>query len=375
MKLGVMVNPVAGMGGAVGLKGTDGAEVLAEARRRGAVPRSPERAVRALQKLLPLRESLTIFTCPGAMGEAELRECGFSPLVLDCGSPGESQVVSSREQTLRGARRMQEMGVDLLLFAGGDGTARDICEAVGESLLVLGIPSGVKIHSPVYATSPEAAGELAANSLSGARIPEKTAEVRDIDEEAFRQGIVQTRLYGYLRIPFERRRVQGLKSGSPASDKVAQQAIGVAVAEGMEPEVCYVLGPGTTTRAVAEALGLEKTLLGVDLIQNGELLGADLGAKELEALVQDFPVRLVLTPIGGQGYILGRGNQQIRPSLVRRCGRKGLMVLCAPEKLRALEGEPLRVDTGDLELDRELEGYIRVRTGYSQESIYPLKGL
>ncbi len=377
MKLGVIVNPVAGMGGAVGLKGTDGPQILEEARRRGAVPRSPERAMRALKKLLFLRESLEIFTCPGAMGEEELRKCGFVPQVFHGGAWGNSEAEAgfSREHTLRGARRMRDMGVDLLLFAGGDGTARDICEALGESLPVLGIPAGVKIHSPVYATSPESAGELAASYLSGSRIPEKIAEVRDIDEEAFRRGKVQTRLYGYLRIPFERRRVQGLKSGSPVSDKVAQEAIGAAVAEGMEPGICYVLGPGTTIREVAKALGLPKSLLGVDLVRDGKLLGKDLGAEELQALAEENPVRVVVTPIGGQGYILGRGNQQIGPGILRRCGRKGLMVLCAPEKLRALEGEPLRVDTGDPELDREFEGYVRVRTGYSQESMYPLKAL
>ncbi|HOO62829.1 MAG TPA: ATP-NAD kinase family protein [Synergistaceae bacterium] len=374
MKLGVIVNPVAGMGGAVGLKGTDGAQVLAEARRRGAIPRSPERAVRALRKLRPLRENLDVFTCPGTMGETELRECGFVPKVLDCGASGDSESSFSREHTLRGVRLMKEFGVDLLLFAGGDGTARDICEVAGESLLVLGIPAGVKIHSPVYATSPESAGELALSYLSGSRIPEKIAEVRDIDEEAFRLGRVQARLYGYLRIPFERRRVQGLKSGSPASDWVAQQAIAAAVAEEMEPGVCYVLGPGTTTREVADALGVPKTLLGVDVVRDGNLLGKDLGAEELEDLVKENPVRVVVTPIGGQGYILGRGNQQIGPNILRRCGRKGLLVLCAPEKLRALEGEPLRVDTGDPDLDREFEGYVRVRTGYSQESMYPLRG-
>ncbi len=375
MKLGVIVNPVAGMGGAVGLKGTDGAEILAEARRRGAVPRSPERTVRALEKLRPLRESVAIYTCPGAMGETELRKCGFFPEVLDCGVSKEDGSEFSREHTLQGVRRMREMGVDLLLFAGGDGTARDVCEAVGESLLVLGIPSGVKIHSPVYATSPESTGELALNFLSGARISERTAEVRDIDEDAFRCGRVQARLYGYLRILFERRRVQGLKSGSPASDRVAQQAIGAAVAESMEPGVCYVLGPGTTIRAVAEVLKLPKTLLGVDLVRNGQLLGADLGASEIGNLVGENPVRIVVTPIGGQGYILGRGNQQICPEVLRRCGRERLMVLCTPEKLRTLEGEPLRVDTGDPELDRELQGYIRVRTGYFQESMYPLRAL
>lgn len=382
LKLGLIVNPVAGLGGAVGLKGTDG--VVAEALARGAVPRAGTRALRALQELEPLKEELLIFTSPGEMGENVAREKGFRCQVMSPVGPEdtgrtvterlpEEKACSTREDTCRAARRLLAEGVSILLFAGGDGTARDVYEAIGEALPVVGIPAGVKIHSPVYALSPERAGEMARRFLRREVTKLKSEEVLDIDEDAYRLGSVSTRLHGYLKVPDEARLMQGRKSGSALADEGAQKAIALRVADSMEPEVVYVIGPGSTTRQVMAALDLPATLLGVDLVCNRQLMGADVSEKEILAAVNGRECRIVITPIGGQGYIFGRGNQQLSPEVIRRAGRNHLMVMAAQTKLSALGGRPLMVDTGDPALDRELEGYYKVMTGYRESVMYPVK--
>lgn len=369
-RLGLIVNPVAGMGGRVGLKGTDGLEVLQKALELGAVPRSPSRAVAALQALLPLKDDLSVITFPGKMGECEAKECGFAVEVLgDTGSPGAEW--TSREDTLRAARMIVEHGVDLLLFAGGDGTARDVCESAGEKVPVLGIPAGVKIHSAVFGRTPRESGEVARLFLTSG-LPVKAAEVMDIDEDLFRQGYVNAKLYGYLQIPFASQRVQGLKAGSAASEETVQRTIASYVArEVLRPDTLYFVGPGTTTRALCTCLNLEGTLLGVDCLLNGRILGKDL----TESQILDFCSRyenpvLIVTPIGGQGFLFGRGNQQISPAVLRHFSRERIMVLCTTAKLHHLQGAPLLLDTGDEATDRELAGYVRLVTGFCEYTMY-----
>jgi predicted polyphosphate/ATP-dependent NAD kinase len=274
------------------------------------------------------------------------------------------------------------MGVDLLLFAGGDGTARDVYEAVGLEQPALGIPAGVKIHSAVYATSPASAGELARLYLQGRVRSLREAEVMDIDEEAFRQGSLQARLYGYLRVPFRTSLVQSQKVPS-SGEAVALGAIAEDVADKMEPGVLYIIGPGTTTRAIAQELGLEKTLLGVDVVEAGpwsedrqrrtaRLVATDANEAQLLALLEehgDRGARIVVTPIGGQGYLFGRGNQQISPRVIERVGRQNIIVVSTADKLHALGAQPLLVDSGDRAVDEMLSGYIMVVTGYREQAV------
>ncbi len=365
-RLGLIVNPVAGLGGRVGLKGSDSEEIQSRARELGAVAEAPRRASRCLEVLKPLRERLEIVTSPAEMGEDVARECGFQPEVV-----GEIQGGrTTAEDTRRAAQSMERLGVDLLLFAGGDGTARDICTAIGERLPVLGIPAGVKIHSAVFATSPVTAGELAASYLSGSVGGLREAEVLDVDEDAFRDDVLSARLYGYLRIPFRRALVQGAKAASGATEEAAQRELAAAVVELMEEDCAYILGPGTTTRAIARRLGLEKTLLGVDVIRDGEMVAPDVGERELLRLLGRGRARIVVTPIGGQGYVFGRGNQQISPQVIRTVGLDAILVVSTPEKIDSLRGRPLLVDTGDAELDQALSGYRRVLTGYGREVVY-----
>ncbi len=365
-RLGFIVNPVAGLGGRVGLKGSDGPEIQRRALELGAVPESPRRARQALQKLTPLKEQLVLITCPQEMGEDVARECGFQPLVIGKLTPGET----TQEDTKRAAAEMERLDVHLLLFAGGDGTARDICHAVGQRVPVLGIPAGVKIHSAVFGASPTSAGELAALYLRGRVSSLREAEVMDIDEAAFRRGVLSAKLYGYLQIPFRGTLVQGLKSASGRSERASQRAIGWHIADGMQDEWLYIIGPGTTTREITDALGLRKTLLGVDVVKEGELLATDANESQLLELLQGARAKIIVTPIGGQGYIFGRGNQQISPQVIKRVGKDNIIVVATSGKINALGGEPLRVDTADPAVDEMLGGYVKVITGYDEQIIY-----
>ncbi|MGB9299459.1 MAG: ATP-NAD kinase, partial [Anaerolineae bacterium] len=217
---------------------------------------------------------------------------------------------------------------------------------------------------------PMAAGELAASYLRGGVPSLREAEVMDIDEDAFRRDVLSARLYGYLKIPFRRALVQGAKSASGPGEEAAQRAIAMAIVELMEDDCVYILGPGTTTRAIARQIGLEKTLLGVDVLKDREMMARDVGDTELLRLVKRARAKIIVTPIGGQGYIFGRGNQQISPEVIAEVGRDNIIVISTQEKIDSLAGQPLRVDTGGRALDEELSGYLRVVTGYGQEVVY-----
>jgi predicted polyphosphate/ATP-dependent NAD kinase len=265
---------------------------------------------------------------------------------------------------------MAALGVDLLLFAGGDGTARDIYDAIDEKLPVVGIPTGVKIHSGVFAVNPYSAGKIAAMFLRGEIKVVKRAEVMDIDEEAFRDNRLSARLYGFMIVPVEPILLQGSKEASLNIEEENLKAIAADIAEGMAEETLYIMGPGGTIAAIAEHFGVEKTLLGVDVLQNGKLIMRDANESTLLNLIPGKKTKIIITVIGGQGFILGRGNQQISASVIRAVGKENLIVVATPEKLATLQGRPLLVDTGDRELDAELTGYIRVLTDYGHRVVY-----
>ena len=391
-RLGLIVNPVAGVGGRVGLKGSDGAEILRQALERGAARDAPRRARLALERLARVREHVQVVTWPGEMGADEAEAAGFEPRVLGSLDGRRSYVMCERERsgddvhitcddfilttpddTEQAARDLLAAGVDLILFAGGDGTARTICNAVGDAVPVIGVPAGVKIHSAVYATTPAAAGDVAALFLHErpAAVQLREGEVMDIDEEAFRDNRVSAHLYGYMTVPYARGLTQSAKAGGVAGEERALNDIATEVIAGMGPGAVYILGPGTTTRTVMERLGLPKTLLGVDAVRDLELAGADLAEGELLALLAAAPAaRIVVTVIGGQGHIFGRGNQQISPAVIRAVGADRITVIATQTKLLSLEGRPLLVDTGDPALDAELSGYAKVVTALGERTMY-----
>ncbi|MFA7412243.1 MAG: ATP-NAD kinase family protein [Tissierellaceae bacterium] len=373
MKLGFIVNPIAGMGGRVGLKGTDGPEILEKALNLGAIPESPEKAKRALKVLLPIKDQIEIYTYPGIMGEEETRSLGFNPRVL--GSEKEDYQSKDTEEA---AREMVARGVDLILFAGGDGTARNIYSAIGTEVPVIGIPAGVKIHSGVYASHPKAAGQIALKFLQGEEMNIVEAEVMDIDEDAFRDGIVTARLYGYMNIPLEPELIQTTKStGGQTPEEEALEGIAEAVVDNMEenPDSYYIIGSGTSTRPIMNALGLANTLLGIDIVKGGELIASDVNERQILDIIQDHKAKIVVTVIGGQGYIFGRGNQQISGEVIKKVGKENIIVIASNNKIRSLEDRPLLVDTGDDEVNSMFNGYIRVINTYYSEATLKVQGL
>ena len=363
-KLGLIVNPVAGLGGRVGLKGSDGKEIQEEAIRLGAVPLSPIRTVEAL-KAIKSEVPFKIITCPNSMGEQEAREAGYNPEVIGSTDPG----ATSASDTRKAARGMLRKNVDLLLFAGGDGTARDIYEAVDSKIPVLGIPAGVKIHSGVFSINPRSAGIMVGKFLSGQNNT-REAEVMDIDEEAFRSNEVAAKLYGYMITPSNSELIQGTKEAVGHQEDYILDAIALDIIENMDDSTTYILGPGTSIRPIATKLNIEKTLLGVDLIKTKKLLVKDANEEQILRELEGGPSKIIITVIGGQGFLFGRGNQQISPKVISKVGKNNLIIVATPEKLASLQGRPMKVDTGDSELDEELQGFYRVRTGYGKRTIY-----
>lgn len=348
------------------MKGTDGKDILGKARKLGAKPESQQRTQEALRMIESLKRKIGIITCAGQMGEDSAKHLSLAPEVIDVGRAS----VTTASDTQRAAKEMKGIGVDLLLFAGGDGTARDVYSAIGGSLVVLGIPSGVKIHSAVFASNPLVAGELAALYLQGKAKRTREVEVMDIDEDEYRNGILSAKLYGYLKIPYKRSYVQSVKAGSQPDERYSQEAIAFEVVENMSDESYYIIGPGTTVRAVMDKLNLENSLLGVDLIHKRELLGLDLNESELLERIKGKRTKLIVTPIGGQGYLLGRGNQQISPEVIRQVGKENIIIIATPQKMNSLTGRPLLVDTGDGEIDHLLSDYYKVITGHRESIIY-----
>jgi len=352
LRIGFLINPVAGMGGAVGLKGTDGK--ADEARERGAVPRAADRAAITL-RLLSTVPDLFFVTCSGEMGEDALRRCGVSPYRIAYPCPG----TSTASDTKKAVSAFLEQNVDLILFCGGDGTARDVFEVAGRAVPILGIPAGVKMYSAVFALDPAAAAALVSQPYSL-----QDAEVMDVNEEAYRAGALETSLYGVARIPARAHMTQSAKQVFEESDEErAKGEIARFLQEVMIPGSLYIIGAGTTTEAIANRLGIKKSLLGVDAICNGSLVASDADEKTLLSLAGSYSeTRIIVSPIGAQGFILGRGNQQISAAVVRKAGLHNLIVVATPHKLR--KTPLLYVDSGDQALNQEFGDFIQVISGY-----------
>ena len=365
--VGFIVNPIAGMGGAVGLKGTDGKEILEKAVTLGAEPVAPARAETFLSELKTIKEEVRLMVGAGQMGENEARNQGYSYKVF-----GEQKKDTSPQDTVAIAKEIADEDVGILIFCGGDGTARDVLNAVDRQLPVLGVPTGVKMHSAVFAIDPKAAARITLRFLRK-QLPLWEAEVMDIDEEAFRQGRVSSKLHGYLLSPYEPSLIQGAKMASPMTESELrnQAAIAIYVTENMKEDVVYIVSAGTTTRTIGDILDEKKTLLGVDLFCNKKIVAKDVNEKQILEAIEGKEARIVVTPIGGQGFIFGRGNQQISPKVIRKVGICNIVVIATENKMKNLKR--LKVDTGDTELDAAFHGTIKVVTDYKVEQKVPIE--
>ncbi len=358
-KLGLIVNPVAGIGGRAGLKGSDDPTLVQRAREQGFPLVAPEKAAKTLTSLQGLDMDLLVY--PREMGGDAAVEAGFDPKVIGRITPGRT----TAEDTVVAARLIRDAGVQLILFAGGDGTARDVSKAVGVSIPTLGIPSGVKTYSAVFGVSPQATGLLAKRFLLE-HLPTGEAEVLDIDEEAYRRGVLSVKLYGYLLCPYEPILRQTHKTASLEMEDEAenQQAIARHMLRELEHDTVYVVGPGGTTRAIFDLLGLRKTLLGVDLILDGRIIARDASETAILQALKKRRGMIIVTPTGGQGFLFGRGNQQISAEVIKQIGRENIIVLATRRKIDPISA--LHVDTGDEQADSMLRGFIRVVVDFGE---------
>ena len=372
MKMGFIVNPIAGMGGKVGLKGTDG--ILKEAIAKGAKPIAPKRAVEFLQKLKEnlMEIAIEVLTCPSIMGEKEAKVASFPVHVL----PMKIGKETSAKDTKTAVKLLIKTKVNLIVFVGGDGTAKDIWDAMqgyGE-VPVLGVPSGVKMYSGIFAVNPsDAVNVVLTFAENQAEIAD--FEIMDADEKAVRSDTFAVKLHGFLKGPFVPMRIQGSKQISPETvdEKENQTATARYIIEEMQPDATYILGPGTTVKRIAELLGVEKTVLGVDIYKNGKVI-LDVDERRILEEVEDWQKTwIILSPIGHQGILLGRGNQQISPAIIKSVGKQRIIVAATKSKLQSIEGNVLRVDTGDAEVDSVLRGYIKVVTDYREWRLMPVR--
>ncbi len=362
--VGLIINPIAGVGGRIGFKGSDDADAIWSKIEDGEGKKvSNERAKRFLKSIENLKNATSFLCFNDEMGEAVLAEMGFNHSVI--GKIKDTK--PSREDTKKAAKLILEKDADLLIFIGGDGTACDVFEAIKDKIPVLAVPSGVKMHSACFALSPEIAGEIFKQFHNGQlNIIER--EVMDIDEEAFRAGRVSAELRGMVKIPYLTASFQGGKmaSASTFDEKHDQRVIAERISDDMDRDTFYILGSGTTCKAVADYLKLEKTLLGIDALYNRKLIAKDLNEKQLLELLEQYSKsKIIVTVIGNQGFIFGRGNQQLSPAVIRKVGKKNIILIATVSKLE--KTERLRVDTGDIELDKELHGFIRVVTSYHED--------
>ena len=368
-RIGIVVNPIAGMGGRVGLKGTDGRETYEEAVRRGAEPSSLEQMIRSivfLRKVIKDGRLFTALLCEGSMGGTRLHGAISTIGGASVRSVYDPVDPTTSLDTINAVKAMIDEGVDLIMFAGGDGTVRDIVRGMeqhdqSEPCLILGVPAGVKMHSSVFALSPESAGELAAAFLEGDTYP-SDREVMDVDEENYRNGVLSVKLHGYARVPMLEGRLQPSKSTEYKDDRADKEGIAEEMAYTIKEngDNVFFLGAGTTLYEIKKRLGIEGTLLGVDAVRAGELVQKDIWERQMLDILEDGPGRMILAPIGRQGFLLGRGNQQFSPGVIRRVGIENILVVSTRAKMD--EMDKLVIYTGDRELDERFPKFLRVLT-------------
>jgi len=362
IKIGLLVNPIAGMGGNVGLKGTDG-KMYKKALDLGAEPITPGR-IKEVLKLIT-RQDIKFLVPPKSMGENYIKNFSFDYKVI-----GKIKTETTEEDTKKLAKQILDEGADVLIFVGGDGTARNVLDAVETKIPLVGVPSGVKMFSSVFTFSPRAAAEMINNM--GDDFIEK--EVLDIDEDAFRENRLEAKYYGTVIVPNLNHLLQGKKSPSSTKHSIKEEKKRVAqyVLDNMNEDYVYILGPGTTVREITDTLNVDKTLLGIDAIHKGELIGRDINEKEMLKIIHEYKkVKIIITPIGGNGFIFGRGSKQISSKILENVGKENTIIVSTIDKVGNLEY--LRIDSGDYEVDKSYGGLIDVIIGYNDMILLEVK--
>lgn len=369
--IGLIINPISGMGGSVGLKGTDGKKILQKAIELGAEPNAINRTKELLIQLESIKSKIKFVTCPKFMGENPLKELGFDyetiihPLFNNINEVANS----TAEHTIQAAKIMNQYNnLKLILFAGGDGTARDIVNAIHKDKPCLGIPAGVKIYSSVFSINPDKAASIIMQFLWD-EIPLKESEVLDIDEKEYRQGKLVSKLYGYLLVPFNPDFCQSSKMGSSESDLDNQERIAKLIVEEMEENIYYLVGPGSTTKAITDALNQDKTVLGVDLLLNKKIVAYDLNEQQILTYIRGKKAKIIVSLIGKQGFLFGRGNLQFTPQILKYIGVQNIIIISSKFKLQNIPNQILRLDTRDHKLDEEMKGFYKVIVDYDEIKI------
>lgn len=367
-RIALIVNPYAGIGGEAALKGSDQAREAALA--YSSQLRTPDRTHRFLQALADDAKKIEWLTGSNLMGAQYLAACGITPAHIE---PVLSNPTSA-DDTKQLAQSLLKLMPDVLVFVGGDGTARDMVDSVGLKVPVLGVPGGVKMQSGVFAISPEAAANIVKQMFEGLLVGVAEQDVRDIDEIALREGKVRSRFYGSLQVPAEAQWLQRLKEGAKEDESLVQDEIAEHLTEIMHDSGRLMLaGPGSGIARWMASLNLPNTLIGFDAILNGELIQSDLTANDIRALIKQYPdLYVVITPTGHQGFLLGRGNQQLAADIIKQLDKSQWLIVASQSKLQSLQQQPLLVDTNDAELDRQLAGFYPVITAWHHQVLYPI---
>ncbi len=371
LRVGFLINPWAGIGATVALKGSDGIAIREKALQRGAQQSAVHRAQIALSECQHLKDKIEFYAVAGEMGAELLATMGFQFRTVFV----PKNYPTHAEDSIHAIQKMQQLPIDILVFAGGDGTARDVYDAQQHPFPVIAIPAGTKIHSGVYCITPKAAGELIAQVVEGRVVGLTKASVMDINEDLFRQGKLQAKQYGELYTANEPLLIQASKSASSDNDELALFELAEGIVEEIQQDHLYIMGSGSTVAAVMELLTLENTLLGIDIVLNGKVIGKDVTAERMKNIIkahEDLPKTLFVTAIGGQGHVFGRGNQQLTAEILQRIGKYNIHILATKAKLASLNGRPLIVDTGDEEMDNWLSGRWSVTVGYKETVLYPM---
>lgn len=367
-KIGLLVNPKAGVGGSVALKGSDGEAIYEEAIKRGASEKAHLRCEEAFFHLLDIKDEFMVYTGNHRLGEDEMKKLGINYELVY-----ETDANTTAQDSKNLLREILKKDVDLIVFAGGDGTARDVYDVIKLDKPVIGIPAGTKMHSSVFGVSPKSTAEVIRAFIMDESYEIVESEVMDIDEEAFRNEVLNVKLYGALKVVNKGKMMQVGKSPQSASENADLESIAQYVVDEMKDDTLYIVGSGSTIRPVMNLLGLENSLLGVDLVYNKELIKKDASEKDIYEAIMKYPKRkIIVTIIGGQGYIFGRGNQQFSSRVIREVGKENIIVIATQSKLSHIAGGNLLADTGDDATNEYLAGYYNVIVDYNYMKLVKL---